>query len=334
MLPFPVLPNLTGPTLLHRLLPMLSCIPLRPTFSAALGKLLPSLLRGLQRSLLPALLLLGHALAMAEPTRAMLWQLKSGPHSGYLLGSIHIAKADFYPLPETVNQAFEQAGLLAVEVDTSDPQTTQKMLPFITWGAGDKLENHLSRETWTQLTALLGENAAPLQPLKPAMVASALLLNALSQLGYSPAEGIDLHFITRAKRGKKPVLELESAEFQARLLGSISDSDGDALLRHTIAGMKNGEAQKEIIQMVATWRAGDAVALGKLLHDNAAKDPGAKQLHTLLFDQRNPGMALKIAELVRSGKKPFVVVGAGHMAGSENILILLKKQGFQVRQVP
>lgn len=302
-----------------------------PSFlSVVLGWLLHKRLRGI----LPALFLLGPALAMAEPPRALLWKVSHGAHSGYLLGSIHVAKPEFYPLPAAVNQAFEQAGVLAVEVDTSDPQATQKMLPFITWGAGEQLEQHLSRETWEQLTALVGDNVAQFQSLKPAIVASALLINVFGQLGYSPADGIDLHFMQRAKAAQKPVIELESAEFQARLLGSISDADGDALLRQTLASMKNGEAQKEIEQMVASWRAGDAVALGKLLQESSAKDAGSKKLHALLFDQRNPAMAQKIADLVKRGKKPFVVVGAGHMADSQNILTLLRKQGFQIRQVP
>jgi uncharacterized protein YbaP (TraB family) len=302
---------------------------LSPPRSAALPHPNPWLLR----TLLPWLLLLCHALALAEPTRALLWEIKSGQNKGYLLGSIHVAKADFYPLPESVNRAFEQAGVLAVEVDTTDPQLGQKMAPLITWGEGDQLEKHLSSETWGQLKSMLGDNVAQFQPLKPAMAASALMINAFAQAGYSPADGIDLHFMQRAKAMQKPLVELESIEFQARLLGSISDADGDAMLRQTIESMKNGEARAEIEQMVASWRAGDASALGKLLQESADKDPGSKKLHALLFDQRNGGMAQKIAKLVQNGKKPFVVVGAGHMAGNNNILIILKNQGFQIRQV-
>ncbi len=53
----------------------------------------------------------------------------------------------------------------------------------------------------------------------------------------------------------------------------------------------------------------------------------------LLLDDRNPGMAGKISNMLESGKKLFVVVGAGHMSGPNSITELLEKQGLEVRQI-
>ena len=89
-------------------------------------------------------------------SRGLLWEIKSGKQTAYIFGSIHVAKADFYPLPATVEAAYAQAATVAVEVDIDNPVQMQKATPFLTYGAGDKLENHLTPATWAKLTALTG----------------------------------------------------------------------------------------------------------------------------------------------------------------------------------
>ena len=53
----------------------------------------------------------------------------------------------------------------------------------------------------------------------------------------------------------------------------------------------------------------------------------------MLMDDRNEGMVTKINSMMTSGKKLFVVVGAGHLAGEKSVVDLLKKQGLEVKQI-
>ena len=286
--------------------------------------------------LLGALLLTASTLTLAETKgKALLWEIKSGKQAGYILGSIHVAKADFYPLPPHIEKAYKQAGLLAVEADASNEAAIKKIRPLMTYGDGDKLENHLKPATFDKLKAMIGDaGIAQFQSLKPVTAATGLSIAALTQLGYSSQAGIDLHYIARAKKDHKKLQELESVEFQGNLLAKMSDEDGDAMLLQTLDNISNGEAVRQINAMVAAWQAGDAPGLTKLLEDMGNQDEGSKKLMKLLFDERNEGMAQKIATLVKSGKHPFIVIGAGHMTSGNNILMLLEKQGFTVKQLP
>lgn len=276
----------------------------------------------------------GHAFAQAEtPAKGVFWEVKSEKNTAYLFGSIHLAKASFYPLPEAVEKAYKQADTLVVEVDTTDAKAAEKAMPFFTYTAPDKLENHIKKTTWESLQSLVGPAAAQFQSLKPTIVATALSIGVFRQQGYDASKGVDLHYVLRAKQDKKDIVELESTAFQASVLGGLSDEDGDAMLAQTLEGLKSGDTLRETAGMISAWKGGDAEGLAKILQDAANKDAGSKKLMKLLLDDRNMGMTKKILSMLEEGKKLFIVVGAGHLTGANSITELLEKQGLEVRQI-
>lgn len=263
----------------------------------------------------------------------LLWEVKGSNNSVFLLGSIHVAKPDFYPLPEYVETAYKQADTLAVEVDPSAPDVAARMVPFLTYKTEDSLEKHLTPVTWQKLSAKLGPSIDQLKILKPAMLSVVMAVDLYSGLGYKSEAGIDVHFISRAKRDKKNLVELESVEFQAAVLGGLDDRDGEAMLADVLDGFENGEAVEYLNDLVSAWKSGDADGLVELLAKEAGKDPGSARVMKLLIDDRNPQMANKIARLFKDGRNVFVVVGAGHLVGRGSIVELLQKQGLDVKLV-
>ncbi|BBB63985.1 conjugative transfer protein GumN [Undibacterium sp. KW1] len=274
------------------------------------------------------------AFAQAEtPAKGVFWEVKSDKNTAYLFGSIHLAKASFYPLPEAVDAAYKQADTLVVEVDTTDTKAAEKAMPFFTYAAPDKLENHIRKSTFESLQSMVGPAAAQFQSLKPTIVATALSIGVFRQQGYDASKGVDLHYVLRAKQDKKNIIELESTAFQASVLGGLSDEDADAMLAQTLEGLKSGDTLRETAGMIAAWKSGDAEGLAKILQEAASKDVGSKKLMKLLLDDRNQGMAKKILGLLEEGKKLFIVVGAGHLSGANSIIELLEKQGLEVKQI-
>ena len=164
------------------------------------------------------------------PTKGLLFEIKSGNNVSYLFGSIHIAKADFYPMSPKVEAAYAQADTLVVEADASDQAEAMKHMPKLMFTAPDKLENHLKPETWALVKSMIGPQAEQLQTYKPAMVAMSMAMNIASAQGYLPTYGIDVHYLTKAKADKKNLVELESMEFQFNMLNSLSDEEGDAMV--------------------------------------------------------------------------------------------------------
>jgi len=266
-------------------------------------------------------------------TRGLLFEIKSGKNTAYLFGSIHIAKADFYPMSPKVEAAYLQADTVAIEADTTDTKAMQAMLSKLSYAAPDKLENHVTAATWGNMKSVFGPAIEQMQGFKPFVVTSGLAMQVGMQMGYDPKQGIDLHFINRAKTDKKSLVELESVEFQAGILGGLSDEEGDALLAATIESLKNREMFKDLTSIETAWKAADANAIAKLFVDAANKDAASKKVMKMLMDDRNEGMVAKINDMMASGKKLFVVVGAGHLAGEKSVVDLLQKQGLEVKQI-
>ena len=281
--------------------------------------------------------LVGHT-ALADnlinrPSTGLLFELKSPLNTVYVFGSIHLAKASFYPLSTQVEQAYAQAATVAVEADVTDAVASKNALPLLSYVSPDKIQNHLSATTWQSLQAFAGPAVEQLQGFKPAVAAMGITLGVFAQQGYDPAYGIDLHFIHRAKADKKKLLELESLAFQAGVLGGLTDQEGDALINQSLEALRNGEAVRDAERMIAMWQVGDALGLAGLFTEATNKDAGTQKLMKLLLDDRNVGMAQKISRLLLAGEKAFVVVGAGHLTGTNSIIDLLQKQGVQVRQL-
>ncbi len=270
---------------------------------------------------------------VVQATRGLLFEIKSQKNTAYLFGSIHMAKKDFYPMSPKVESAYTLANTVAIEADVSDQNAVMAIMPKLSYVNPDKLENHLSAKTWGEVKAMLGSSAEQLQSVKPAVLTSAVVAQMAMQMGFDPAQGIDLHYIQRAKADKKKLVELESLDFQANILGGLSDSEGESLIVSMLDSMKKGEFVGEFNRMVDAWKNADAASIAKLFTEAGSKDEGSKKMSKLLLDDRNEGMVAKINQLMSSGEKLFVVVGAGHLAGEKSIIDLLKKQGLSVKQI-
>lgn len=282
----------------------------------------------------------GAALAASpEPAaggKIFLWEVKSPTNAIYVFGSLHVAKADFYPLPKAVEDAYRQAQELVVEIDATDVTRVSQTLPLLTYAPPDGLDHHVSPEVWKRVEAASrkqDQDLAAFRMLKPAVLASELLVESLASHGYDPQAGIDAHFLWSAREDHKLIVELETPDFQANVLGGLSDADGEAMLSETLNEMGTDELARETDQLAAAWKTGDAETVARLLRE-ANKDEASKKIFKRLFDERNPAMAEKIAAIASSSQKALVVIGAGHLAGTNSVLELLKTKGLQVRQLP
>ena len=273
----------------------------------------------------------------ASAGKIFLWEVKSATNSAYVFGSIHAARADFYPLPRVVEDAYRQADELAVEVDITNQAEVSKTMPLLIYAPPDSLERHVSPEVWKSLQSALASTVQERQELlghlKAGALASALVLAELASHGYDPQAGIDRHFLASAHADGKKVIELESAQFQAGILGGLSDEEGDAMLKETLKEAHSGELARITDQVVAAWRAGDTKEVARLLRESN-HDAASKRIFARLFDERNPGMADRIAALATGSSHAFVVIGAGHLASEKSVLQLLMDKGLQVRQLP
>jgi uncharacterized protein len=76
-----------------------------------------------------------------------------------LLGSIHVGRADLYPLPREIEHLFDTSDFLVEETDFSKADPAQVRRARIRSGlytGGDRLENHISNKTSEALQTYMG----------------------------------------------------------------------------------------------------------------------------------------------------------------------------------
>lgn len=268
--------------------------------------------------------------------RHFLWKATSARNTIHLFGSIHFGSSEMYPLPEVVTRAYDGSDALVVEVNTNevDPKVLQQfMIERGSYPKGDTLEKHLSPETWNKLLLAAHEqhlDIAKLQDKQPWLIVFSLATLAITKSGFSPNFGIDQYFLKGAQ-GRKPIIELESAEQQMLLMTTFSRVEQERLLKETLDQLE--QASSYFRSMLKAWNSGDVSTVQELIQSEIGSEPSAKELYDEMFTKRNHAMTDKLIEMSKSGQNYFVVVGAGHMVGEEGIVELLRGQGYQVTQL-
>ena len=296
------------------------------------GRLLPPLL-------VLAVVCVGWASQAGEPQavqKHFLWKVTGGNGVAFLFGTVHVGKADIYPLAAIIEDSFKQSDILVEEVDPANAAEAQRRSQNILKGAiypdGDGVANHLSETTRARLAeyAKAGQLGADYARAKPWLLSLMIVQRQLQQMGFDPSKGLDRHFIQEARRMDKPIEGLETADFQLRMFSSFSEELQDQLL---LATLVDAEQATEILdRTMEAWRSGNIAAMEDLITRDVREYPFLKTLKEKMFYERNDAMTRKIEAFLETGKTYFVAVGAGHLVGERGIVNQLRRKNYRVEQ--
>ena len=82
--------------------------------------------------------------------------------------------------------------------------------------------------------------------------------------------------------------------------------------------------------MLAAWSRGDVNAIARTFNRDLAASPELKQA---LITQRNANWSRWIEQRMAQPGAVMIAVGAGHLAGKDSVIEMLKKHGYKVRRV-
>ncbi len=271
---------------------------------------------------------------VAEFHPAFLWQLQIEAASVHVLGSVHVARPELYPLDERIESAFESSEALVLELSLDEQAqlaAAAGMMEAARLPPGVKLKDVVRATTWERLEATLksrGGNLLGLRGFRPWFVALALTSQALEQEGFSADHGIDEHFRRRAA-GRIPIVALETVEEQLGLFTGLSPETEELMLAQTLEELDQFGPQMNAAFEI--WRKGDAAGLDTLLLTPMRQEYPA--LFARLFSERNRRMVNKLSELAKDGRRYFVIVGAGHLVGGDGIVDLFGARGIVAKQL-
>ena len=270
------------------------------------------------------------------PGRCMMWKATSKTATVFLLGTLHVATPEMYPMPKAVEEAFAKSDRLVVEVNMNKLDQ-QKMFAFIAEKGGYKdgktLPECVSKETWAATRDAIQQFGIPLtgfEKLKPWYVGMVLMMAQIEKLGYDAKLGIDQHFLDIAMKKRVGIDELETADFQMNIFANGDDKKQEQVLVSTLAEIKS--MKDEIATLISAWIAGDAGAIDAVLSAKLADHPESREFVNELIYDRNAPMAAKIGNYLKGTGTVFVAVGSAHLVGTNGIVKMLRDQHFAVEQ--
>ncbi len=282
-------------------------------------------------SLFAACLLLSLSSAFAGST---VWLVEKGNSQLYLAGTIHILRAQDYPLPKAFDKAYAASEALYFEVDLADTESAefqQALLQAVRLPPGQKLANRLTSATYARLQDYLRERGLPIEPLQtltPSVVSLNLALLELTRLGISSV-GADKHFFDRAKADGKQTGALETTEQQVTFIATLGDGLEDQMISQTLGDLET--LGDDFPQMIKSWRHGDSKALDALF-----VAPMREQFYPVyqrLLVDRNNAWLPQIERLLDSPRTEMVLVGSAHLVGEDGLVRALRASGYRLEQL-
>ena len=286
-----------------------------------------------------SLLLFLAALLVAAPAAATnyLWEVSSLTNRVYLFGTVHAGKAAWYPLPNGVEDAFQDAKVLVVEADITDAAAMTKSAAAMMYTPPANLRTHIPAEEYARFKRLLPRYGIPEEQvvrMKPFMAVSLLVFTEWGRIGYLPNFGVDGYLLAKAKEQKKAIVEIEGIDAQIQLMDSLTEKETQQLFKGTLDALESGLTDEQVKGLVASWQAGDPDGILKVARRYNDRVPGAREFEEKFIWSRHDAMAAKIeGYLNQSNDRHFVAVGALHLAGPRGLLEMLRKRGYVIRQL-
>jgi uncharacterized protein YbaP (TraB family) len=283
-----------------------------------------------------AILLLSTAHAQSDAKRGFLYEVRKGNQSALLMGTIHVGRPEFYPLPPATLARIEGAERIVLEADIGDTAraiaATEK---YAVYPAGQPgLDTRLPPAFKARIETLAARNGLELTPLwrmKPWMLGNVLALFEAAQAGYMPTLSVEAYLTRLAKQGGKPVLELESIEQQFELFERAPIATQIAFLEDAVKAVETNAARREINRISQAWETGDQAALDRLMAEMRAQtSTGARFTVDTILLGRHPAMIKRIEALMAEGRSTLIAVGSLHLAGPEGLVAMLRARGYTV----
>lgn len=283
------------------------------------------------------------AAARMSNTEAILWRVeKPGLTASHLFGTMHVSDKRITTMPPAADKALAAAKLVALEIADMSAEATMEaisqMPELMVYADGTSLSQKLNKQDFQKVETLLSASGMPKEmavALRPWMVSILMAVpQCEQQRTESGKKSLDSRIEETATANKVPVVGLETIGSQLKSLATVPDTDQLAMLRVSLAFLKNRENLFEtLIQSYLKRDIGIALALTDGMAKIAGlKDSGFASFNRELIIKRNHKMFDASLPLVDQGGA-FVAVGAAHLIGDTGLVALYRKAGFSVTPI-
>lgn len=286
--------------------------------------------------LFAALLAAVIAITFAPASRAApesgpaLWKIQKNKGQIWFFGSVHVLpKGQDWRTP-ALTAAMEAADAVVLEIPMADA-AAMSMQVYVATNALSLTQTPLreqlpenEREAYDKAVRTAGLEPYQLNQMKPWFAAITMTMSLLQRSGFDPSNGVDQHIENEAKAKSKEMLYFETARQQIDFFITLPPDVQLEMLRDTVSEIN--ENPNLVDSLVEAWRTSNVDEMGKLANDSYT----SPELQKILLTDRNARWVEKIGDWMNDDKSYLIVVGAGHLAGSDSVIAMLRDKGVEV----
>ena len=298
--------------------------------------MIKSLLRRIVAALGISLLAIGVPAAAKAPSAAKpaLWEVSDADTTVYLFGTIHLLPKNYRWRTARFDQAIAGSQQLVIEtiVDEGNPHQMMAALSSLAFSPNlPPIEQRVPAAKRAALETAIKKSGMP-KPMFDRMetwaAAFMLLGNQFRDMGLKTGEGVETILRQAFTSQGKTVGELESNREQLSFFDGLPENAQRVLLEGAIDEHKS--MTQEFDRMLSSWARGDIHDIAKSFNETLAVSP---ELREALLKRRNENWSRWVEKRMAAPGSVMIAVGAGHLAGNDSLVDMLKRGGYTVRRL-
>lgn len=268
---------------------------------------------------------------------ALLWKIskENMQEPSYLFGTIHLIAAEDFYWPKGTLAAFDASEQVVFEIDMNkmqDMSSIMKVLDKMYMPGDTTLKMLLNEEKYDEIKSYFQSKGLPIfffDRIKPlflsAMVGMDMSKGSLSERDDIKSYEMELQELASSSMNSSgqamDVVGLETIELQMSFIDKIPLDVQARMLYTAIQAELSGKNQLDRITQLYLNQNINAMV------ESIVESQEMGKYSSILLDQRNRSWIPIIDSLIQK-KSSFIAVGAGHLAGKEGVINLLREQGY------
>ena len=259
--------------------------------------------------------------------KTLLWEVSGNgiTHPSYLYGTFHLLCPGDLAVSPAIDEKLKSAKKLFLEMDMDDPTVMQKVqMGFLLKDSSWKTlltdnEYKSLADSFKQLTNMPVDMFLKVKPF------GLISFVMMGMMQCQPASW-DLTLAQKAKENNIEVEGLETPERELEAINTMSLREQTDMLKEMLSNPDS--TKKSLQEMIKIYKAKDLDALRNIM----TSDKRFGDLETDLLTKRNNEWVPEIQQQIKI-EPTFFAFGAGHLAGENGIINLLRKKGYTVKAI-
>ena len=267
-----------------------------------------------------------------------LWETHINGATIYIAGSVHVGKTGSYPLDKPYMRCLSGSDKLILEIEEDFETINTRMMDYIRKDhlpENKYFRDNLNQDSKDKIIEILGiDKFHKFDQYNAWVLITQLTVNKMRLLDYEPSLAVDRYIRDQAVSEGKEIMGLEEIEEQFKLLEFDLPYEVQLkVIEGTINNIREA-AEKEAVLYDAYFNNQLEIFEEAFTKRFDLENPAESAVYNKIFIERNKTWVSRLEELVdNTNETVFVLVGAGHLFGQENLLDCLREKGYTINQV-